>query len=110
MRVSVENHPSTGPARIQLRPQDLPAQTLTAGDGVIVADAGSTADWGLAKRGSGVAVKPVETARELRLAPDDTETASELVLEPAYINVKLCVREGVELPPELAGLAAEGAK
>jgi len=105
--------PVEGSARVVLRPQDLPLETLTATgrDGIIVADAESEADWGLAKRGAGVPIKPVETVPGLQVEAADSIDASgnDLVLEPAYINVKLCVREGAELPPELAALSAEGA-
>lgn len=108
IRIGGETGGAAGHAQIKLRPQDLPAQTATASDGVLVANASSTADWGLAKRGSGVPVKPVEIIRALQVnaAGDD---ARDFVLEPAYVNVKLCVREGAELPPELAALGAEGA-
>ncbi len=111
MYLRVSDQPGAGPARLALRPQDIPAQmaVLPEGQPLVIGDTSSTEDWGLAKRGSGIAVKPVETATELRLAPADAGEGGELVLEPAYINVKLCVREGVELPPELAALATEGA-
>lgn len=110
----LDDKPGVGPARIVLRPQDLPLETLTATgrDGVIVADAESTADWGLAKRGVGVPIKSVETVRELQVGAADTldAPAGDLILEPAYINVKLCVRDGAELPPELTALATDEGK
>ncbi len=93
-----------------------------AGDRPLVASAENSGDWGLAKRGSIVPIKPVDVVDGLPVTARNNANVSAgpsqsladapgnngLVLEPASIAVRLCAPVGMELAPELAALEGAG--
>ncbi|MHA7873535.1 MAG: hypothetical protein ACX939_14395, partial [Hyphococcus sp.] len=96
----------TGPSRLVLQADDIAATGLAAesreGNILIARDNGT---WGLVKRGDqGTAsggFRPVEIVSGLNVVAA-TPSNAETIVEPAYLNVRLCVREGADLPEGLA--------
>ncbi|MEZ5920761.1 MAG: hypothetical protein R3C60_05360 [Parvularculaceae bacterium] len=91
---------ATGDARLALG-NGVASIRLPDG-GVLVSDTTGEGDWALVKRGPGT--KPVKIVSSANVEISDG--AENPAVEPAYINVKLCVRDGADLPPELEALRA----